>query len=426
VASIVLIEVACEGPEVRFDPGSKITLSAKSRSGPPLSSLTANPTPVTSAVPPTQAAPQPVPRAPAGAAPVTAVAAGSSPQPNFTVLKDDFIPGEKIVLYDDFTDMAADEAPPHWKVRGASLTLMAAGGIRQVMANDKVTMTPMISGFPTNFTLETDVKYEKYARSGWYFSAKGPDDVALQVWMETRGGTALRVYVRTHEEMLNDSEFKIDLTQPVKEAIWIQDGRVRVYLNGQRVVDANQVKLPQFASARLEADPSDNQHATISYRRVRIAESTPDFSRSIAASGRYISHGILFDTDSDCLKPESGAVIKSVARGLETNPNLKLRIEGHTDSTGNADHNLDLIKAARRSGHGGFGNAVQRGRRPLERRRIGRFQTHGFQRYPTRPGAKPARGVRPAVTSAQLNVTTAPTVVRSATACTASITRSSG
>jgi outer membrane protein OmpA-like peptidoglycan-associated protein len=77
---------------------------------------------------------------------------------------------------------------------------------------------------------------------------------------------------------------------------------------------------------------------------VRIGESTPDFSRSIAASGRYVSHGILFDTDSDCLKPESGAVIKSVARGLETNPNLKLRIEGHTDSTGNADHNLELSK----------------------------------------------------------------------------------
>jgi outer membrane protein OmpA-like peptidoglycan-associated protein len=54
--------------------------------------------------------------------------------------------------------------------------------------------------------------------------------------------------------------------------------------------------------------------------------------------------GIQFDTDSDRLKAESAAVIRSVARGLETNPNLKLRIEGHTDSTGNAAHNLDLSK----------------------------------------------------------------------------------
>ena len=59
---------------------------------------------------------------------------------------------------------------------------------------------------------------------------------------------------------------------------------------------------------------------------------------------RTQSHGILFDTDSDQLKPESAAVIRSIARGLETNPALKLLIEGHTDSTGNADRNLDLSK----------------------------------------------------------------------------------
>jgi hypothetical protein len=36
VASIVLIEVAADGPSIRLDPGSTVTLSAKSRSGPGL------------------------------------------------------------------------------------------------------------------------------------------------------------------------------------------------------------------------------------------------------------------------------------------------------------------------------------------------------------------------------------------------------
>lgn len=48
--------------------------------------------------------------------------------------------------------------------------------------------------------------------------------------------------------------------------------------------------------------------------------------------------------DSDCLKAESAPVIQTIARGLETNPNLKLQIEGHTDSVGAASHNLDLSK----------------------------------------------------------------------------------
>jgi outer membrane protein OmpA-like peptidoglycan-associated protein len=77
---------------------------------------------------------------------------------------------------------------------------------------------------------------------------------------------------------------------------------------------------------------------------VRFAESAPDFGQTIVASGRYVSHGILFDTNSDRLKAESAPAIQAVARALGTNPALKLLIEGHTDSVGNDASNLDLSK----------------------------------------------------------------------------------
>jgi OOP family OmpA-OmpF porin len=76
----------------------------------------------------------------------------------------------------------------------------------------------------------------------------------------------------------------------------------------------------------------------------RPAVTAPDLSQVISSSGRYVTHGILFDTDSDQIKAESAPVIKTVAKGLETNPVLKLQIEGHTDSAGSAEHNLDLSK----------------------------------------------------------------------------------
>jgi OmpA-OmpF porin, OOP family len=37
-------------------------------------------------------------------------------------------------------------------------------------------------------------------------------------------------------------------------------------------------------------------------------------------------------------------VLKQVAAGLQKNPNLKLEIDGYTDSVGDAAHNLDLSK----------------------------------------------------------------------------------
>jgi outer membrane protein OmpA-like peptidoglycan-associated protein len=118
---------------------------------------------------------------------------------------------------------------------------------------------------------------------------------------------------------------------------------MRSFANGEKVLDFNQVDIApidsiELAHGFLGAGPS------FAYRTVRFAESTPDFSQVISSSGRYVTHGILFDTDSDRLKPESAPVIQSIARGLETNPNLRLLIEGHTDSVGSAPHNLDLSK----------------------------------------------------------------------------------
>ena len=50
-------------------------------------------------------------------------AGSSASQPNLTAVKSDFVPGNKLIFYDDFTDMRGDEPPPHWKVRGGTAEL---------------------------------------------------------------------------------------------------------------------------------------------------------------------------------------------------------------------------------------------------------------------------------------------------------------
>jgi len=277
------------------------------------------------------------------ASPAAAQASAASAQPNFTALKDDFVPGEKTLFYDDFTDMMPGEAPPHWKVRGQSLTLEAAGDVRQVTAAGESKMTPLLTGFPKNFTVETEFKLGPNGGSlEWDFYRKGSTDEAFYVQEKSMGEGELHLKASTSEGTLVDSNFSVDWSQPIKHAIWVQDGRVRIYNNGRKVLDVNQIELPPLATALLDTDSNPDHSQSI--RVVRIAEATPDFSRSILSSGRYVTHGILFDTDSDRIKPESGPVIKSVAAGLQANPDLKLRIEGHTDSTGAAAHNLDLSK----------------------------------------------------------------------------------
>ena len=126
VAAIVLIEVAAEGPTVTFAPGSRFGLLVKSRGGPSLSSLQPNHAAETASTPapapvhiqeshapePAAAAPAPAPAPPAG-----------GDQPNLVASKIDFIPGEKTIFFDDFSDMGIDEPPPHWRVRGDAVEM---------------------------------------------------------------------------------------------------------------------------------------------------------------------------------------------------------------------------------------------------------------------------------------------------------------
>jgi OmpA-OmpF porin, OOP family len=52
-----------------------------------------------------------------------------------------------------------------------------------------------------------------------------------------------------------------------------------------------------------------------------------------------------FETDSAKLTPDSMAVVEQFVQVLKAFPTATIRIEGHTDSTGDAVHNLELSKA---------------------------------------------------------------------------------
>jgi len=62
------------------------------------------------------------------------------------------------------------------------------------------------------------------------------------------------------------------------------------------------------------------------------------------AEGKLVTYGIHFDTGSDVVLPESAPVLRQVAAYLESKPDVKLRITGHTDNVGKSPANLDLSK----------------------------------------------------------------------------------
>jgi OOP family OmpA-OmpF porin len=55
-----------------------------------------------------------------------------------------------------------------------------------------------------------------------------------------------------------------------------------------------------------------------------------------------VLRGIFFDVDKDTIKPQSRAVLDKAVKILGDYPDTRWRIEGHTDSDGKREHNMDL------------------------------------------------------------------------------------
>ena len=155
----------------------------------------------------------------------------------------DFVPGDNVVFYDDYTDMSNGSAPAHWKVRGGAAKLNPAG--RLVLA-DRVTLYPNIKTMPKNFTVETEM-IPKDASGGhlnWVFENQ---DSTYQ-WSAKFQFDADEIYVTVavNDEGWNnigEGRVKIAYGKPVRLGVWFQNARIRVYVNDQRAVDLNQVDL---------------------------------------------------------------------------------------------------------------------------------------------------------------------------------------
>ena len=64
--------------------------------------------------------------------------------------------------------------------------------------------------------------------------------------------------------------------------------------------------------------------------------------QKIKEGSAIVLQNIFFDLDKDEMKIESLPELKELASFLETNPDLRIEISGHTDNQGTADYNEDL------------------------------------------------------------------------------------
>jgi len=292
--------------------------------------------------------------------------ASKSASPSLTAYsKFDFVPGEKVIFYDDFSQDAVGDFPALWNTNGSAevvTTNLFPGNWMKFVMNECV-WTDNLLKLPDNYTIEFDVipigGLEGEGMSGYHFrlmqaknakawdSGSAPGEGGFHFQVEYFGRPSYNTWLNKNacgaqklSGFINEEGFKEKINQKYHISIWVQKTRVRLYQNENKIID-----LPRaFPAGCLNPDRIRFEYGAAMISNVRIAVGAPDMRNKLMTEGKLVTYGIYFDVNKDVVKPESYGTLKEIAAILNEVPDVKVKIVGHTDSDGADAANLDLSK----------------------------------------------------------------------------------
>ncbi len=289
--------------------------------------------------------------------------------------KFDFVPGEKIIVFEDFANDALGDFPDSWNTNSTGELFNIEGYPDKwlMLQKDGVFLPELITALPENFTLEFDLICNK--EFNFYSAPFFMDIAALKTqknftdWKQfmtanrngmeilfhptnadaSSGSTEYNVYENGASILKNQGytrQFHAVSKNHVKVSVWRQKQRVRVYMNEEKVWDVPKAlnATTKYNSIVFALGSSRNAVDRYYLGNIKLAVGAPDTRNKLVMEGKFITRGILFGVASDQIKPESYGVLKDIAGVLNENAQLKVKIVGHTDSDGDDQMNMELSK----------------------------------------------------------------------------------
>jgi outer membrane protein OmpA-like peptidoglycan-associated protein len=279
--------------------------------------------------------------------------------------KYDFVPGEKVIFYEDFSQDAVGDFPALWNTNGSAevvtTNLFPGNWMKFVM--DECVWTDELLKLPENYTIEFDVipigGLEGAGMSGYHLklmqaknakawdSGATPGEGGFQFKVEYYGTPRYNTWFLKEDcrqlqlsGSKDDENLKQKINQKYNIAIWVKKSRIRLYQNENKIFD-----LPKaFATDCLKPDRIRFEQGAAMISNIRIAVGAPDMRNKLMTEGKLVTYGIYFDVNKDVVKPESYGTLKEIAAILNEVPDVKVKILGHTDTDGQDAANLDLSK----------------------------------------------------------------------------------
>lgn len=255
--------------------------------------------------------------------------------------KYDFVPGDRVIFYDDLSREEMGEFPSRWNLDEGVFENVKMAGQNWILCSNKGMILPKVSPgpLPDKYTVEMEI-WSEGDPDGWYtIRWFGPKDAEI-------GSLDLGYSYMTHLRILGKqlADRTIPRLSKGKHVIRIMATKttLKAYIDQERV--ANVPRVEGFAPVKLgiEINPYHEKNKTAVIGAFRFAEGGKTLKEQLDEDGKIVTHGILFDSGSAKIKAESFKTLSDIGGLLTDSPSLRISIEGHTDSDGTDAANLTL------------------------------------------------------------------------------------
>ncbi|WP_435579568.1 OmpA family protein, partial [Gilvibacter sp.] len=279
--------------------------------------------------------------------------------------KFDFVPGDEIIFKDDFSADFIGDFPSRWNTNGS--------GELVTFGDDPTKWLELSSGFytfyvpdvtelPEEYTIEFDVRtagVDRGTSSSARFRVSVEEENSLKRtnnrvevslnYPQYVANSAIIVSRVDGKDVINNS-LNVELRKEQLEihhyAIAVNKRRIRLWVNQKKLIDVPRA-LPEVSimnGIKLNTSSFKDGKERFFITNFKVAKGGLDLRRTLMNDGQVSTSGILFDSGSATIKPQSYGIIKQISQVLLQDKNMKLKIVGHTDSDGNDDNNLNLSK----------------------------------------------------------------------------------